>query len=57
MRHVVVGGGMAGVTAAQTLRTLDHAAAVFLVEAEAVPHYLRPGLIEVLAGKKRNCAR
>lgn len=52
MRYVVVGGGMAGVTAAQKLRALDPNSPVFLVEAEAVPYYLRPGLIEVLAGKK-----
>ncbi len=52
VRHVIVGGGTAGVTAAQRLRTLDPAASIVLVEAEAVPHYLRPGLIDVLARKK-----
>ncbi|MCS7240886.1 MAG: FAD-dependent oxidoreductase [Candidatus Bipolaricaulota bacterium] len=52
MRYVIVGGGIAGVAAAQKLRTLDPAASVVLVEAEAVPYYLRPGLIEILAGKK-----
>ncbi|MCX7844446.1 MAG: FAD-dependent oxidoreductase, partial [Candidatus Bipolaricaulota bacterium] len=52
MRYVVVGGGVAGVTAAQRLRALDPAASVVLVEAEAVPYYLRPGLIDVLAGAK-----
>ncbi len=52
MRYVVVGGGVAGVAAAQRLRALAPAARVILIEAEAVPHYLRPGLIEVLAGEK-----
>ncbi len=52
MRYVIVGGGIAGVTAAQRLRSLAPSAQVILVEAEAVPHYLRPGLIEVLAGEK-----
>ncbi|MEN3011194.1 MAG: FAD-dependent oxidoreductase, partial [Candidatus Bipolaricaulaceae bacterium] len=33
-------------------RALDPAASVVLVEAEAVPYYLRPGLIDVLAGAK-----
>ncbi len=52
MRYVVVGGGAAGLSAAQKLRALDPNASLVLVEAEAVPYYLRPGLIEVLAGKK-----
>lgn len=52
MRYVILGGGTAGVAAAQGLRALDPASSIFLVEAEAIPHYLRPGLIEVLAGKK-----
>lgn len=52
MRYVVVGGGVAGVTAAQKLRALAPAAAVTIIEAEPVPYYIRPGLIEVLAGKK-----
>lgn len=52
MRYVIVGGGTAGVTAAQKLRSLAPAASVVLVEAEPIPHYLRPGLIDVLAGKK-----
>lgn len=52
MTYVIVGGGIAGVTAAQKLRTLDSAAPVILVEAEPIPYYLRPGLIEVLAGQK-----
>jgi len=52
VRYVIVGGGTAGVTAAQKLRSLAPAASVVLVEAESIPHYLRPGLIDVLAGKK-----
>lgn len=52
MRYVIVGGGTAGVAAAQGLRALAPAASLVLVEAEAVPHYLRPGLIDVLAGRK-----
>jgi len=52
VRFVVVGGGTAGIAAAQKLRSLAPASSITLLEAEAVPHYLRPGLIEVLAGKK-----
>ncbi|MFN3346870.1 MAG: NAD(P)/FAD-dependent oxidoreductase, partial [Candidatus Bipolaricaulaceae bacterium] len=52
MKHVIVGGGTAGIAAAQKLRALAPAASIVLVEAEPIPHYLRPGLIEVLAGTK-----
>lgn len=52
MRYVIVGGGAAGISAAQKLRSLDPKASLVLVEAEPVPYYLRPGLVEVLAGKK-----
>ncbi len=52
MEFLVVGGGLAGVTAARTLRSLDATAGITLVEAEPTPYYLRPGLIDVLAGRK-----
>jgi len=47
-----LGGGLAGVTAARTLRALDATAEIVVLEAENAPYYLRPGLIEVLAGRK-----
>ncbi|MGC9529821.1 MAG: NAD(P)/FAD-dependent oxidoreductase [Candidatus Bipolaricaulaceae bacterium] len=49
-RFLVIGGGLAGVTAARKLRALVPAAAVTLAEAEPTPYYLRPGLISVVAG-------
>lgn len=49
---LIVGGGLAGITAARTLRSLDGSAEVMVLEAEPSPYYLRPGLIEVLAGRK-----
>ncbi|MBC7220935.1 NAD(P)/FAD-dependent oxidoreductase [Candidatus Bipolaricaulota bacterium] len=52
MRFVIVGGGLAGITAARTLRASDAGAEIRVVEAEPVSYYLRPGLIEVLAGRK-----
>lgn len=52
MRFLVAGGGVAGVTAAQRLRTAAPNAAVTLLDAESVPYYLRPGLIDVIAGRK-----
>jgi nitrite reductase (NADH) large subunit len=50
-RYVIVGGGVAGTTAAQNLRRLDPAAAVTLVEDEPYPYYYRPKLWEFLAGR------
>ncbi len=52
MDFVIVGGGLAGVTAARTLRALDPHAGITVLEAEPTPYYLRPGLIDVLAGRK-----
>lgn len=51
MNHVIIGGGIAGLTAARRLRTLAPNAHVTLVEAEPRPYYLRPGLIAVLSGE------
>ncbi len=53
MRIVIAGGGVAGVTAAQASRTLAPSAAITLFGAEPHLYYLRPGLIDVLAGRKR----
>ncbi len=52
MHLVIVGGGVAGMTAAQRLRALDPAASVTVFDADPHPYYLRPGLIEVVAGLK-----
>jgi len=52
MKFVLLGGGIAGVTAAQRLRSLAPHASLTVVEAEPVFYYLRPGLIDLLAGRK-----
>ncbi|MBN2083685.1 MAG: NAD(P)/FAD-dependent oxidoreductase [Anaerolineales bacterium] len=49
-RYVIVGGGVAGTTAAQNLRRLDPSAAVVLLGDEPTPYYYRPKLWEFLAG-------
>ncbi|MCC6524194.1 MAG: FAD-dependent oxidoreductase [Polyangiaceae bacterium] len=49
-RHVIIGSGIAGLTAAETLRERDPGAEVTLVGAEAHPFYSRPGLAYLLAG-------
>jgi len=52
MKFVIGGSGAAGIAAAQKLRSLAPSSSVTLLEAEVFPIVLRPGLIEVLAGKK-----
>jgi nitrite reductase (NADH) large subunit len=52
-RYMVVGGGVAGTTAAQNLRRLDPAAAVVLVGDEPYPYYYRPKLWEFIAGQAK----
>ena len=49
-RYVIVGGGVAGATAAQNLRRLDPAAAVSILADEPHPYYYRPRLWEFIAG-------
>lgn len=51
MRHIVVGNGVAGVTAAQTIVRTDPAAEVHIFGAEPYPYYRRPLLWEFIAGK------
>jgi nitrite reductase (NADH) large subunit len=50
MRHVIVGSGVAGVTAAQAIRQADTDAEVHLFGAEPYPYYRRPQLWEFIAG-------
>jgi nitrite reductase (NADH) large subunit len=52
MRYVIVGGGIAGITAARKLRSLDPSAEVIVLQEEPYLYYLRPALISVLAGEK-----
>lgn len=51
MRFVIVGGGIAGVTAAQTLRKELPDSEVDIFTEEILPLYYRPRLIEYLAGE------
>lgn len=52
MRHVIVGGWTAGTNAALQVRKLDPSAEIVIVDAEPVPYYGRPDLIEYIAGRK-----
>jgi nitrite reductase (NADH) large subunit len=50
MRYIIVGGGVAGTTAAQTIRRLDPNGEVHCYAAEPYPYYFRPRLWELIAG-------
>jgi nitrite reductase (NADH) large subunit len=51
LRYVIVGNGVAGVTAAQSIVRADPAAEVHIFSAEPYPYYQRPRLWEFLAGE------
>jgi len=51
MRHVIIGAGPAGVTAAETLRRADPAGSVTLIEGEGEIPYARMAIPYLLAGK------
>ena len=50
-RHVVLGGGIAGLSAAEALRAADPRADITLVGNEPHAFYSRPGLAYLLAGE------
>lgn len=51
MRIVIVGNGVAGVTAAETIRATDKTSEIVILSNEPGAFYSRPRLIEFLAGK------
>jgi nitrite reductase (NADH) large subunit len=51
MRHVIVGSGVTGFTAAQTIARADPSAEVHVLGAEPHPYYRRPLLWEFIAGQ------
>src|SRR4030042_4749433 len=55
-RYVIVGGGVAGTTAAQTLRRLDPSSGIALLGEEPYPYYYRPKLWEFLSGNLEQTA-
>jgi NADPH-dependent 2,4-dienoyl-CoA reductase/sulfur reductase-like enzyme len=48
--HVIIGSGIAGLTAAETLREHDPSAAITLISEESHDFYSRPGLAYLLRG-------
>jgi NADPH-dependent 2,4-dienoyl-CoA reductase/sulfur reductase-like enzyme/pSer/pThr/pTyr-binding forkhead associated (FHA) protein len=51
--YVVIGNGIAGVTAAEILRSEDSAAAITVIADDPFPVYYRPALKDYLAGRVR----
>ena len=56
MKHVIVGSGVAGVTAAQAIVRADPDAEVHIFGAEPYPYYQRPRLWELIAGQIEQAA-
>ncbi len=52
MKHVIIGNGIAGVHAAEAIRTLDDAASITMIGDETVPPYSRPMISHVLEGSQ-----
>lgn len=53
LSYVVIGNGIAGVTAAETLRAEDAAADITVIADDPFPVYYRPALKDYLAGRVR----
>jgi nitrite reductase (NADH) large subunit len=51
MKIVIIGNGVAGVGAAETIRAADKNCAIQIISDEPGPYYSRPRLVECLAGK------
>src|SRR6266567_2205932 len=49
--HVIIGNGIAGVTAAETLRAADPSCSITIVADDPYPVYYRPGLKDFLGGR------
>jgi nitrite reductase (NADH) large subunit len=50
MNHVIIGNGIAGVSAAESIRELDASGSIFMISDEAVVPYCRPMISLVLEG-------
>jgi NAD(P)H-nitrite reductase large subunit len=49
--YIIIGNGIAGVTAAETLRAESSGAAIVIIAGDALPVYYRPALKDYLAGR------
>lgn len=51
MKYLIIGNGVAGTTAAENVRKLDHMGKITILTEEGTPYYSRIRLIEYLAGE------
>ncbi len=51
MRYVIVGNGVAGTKAAETIRRRDAEGEILVLSSESFPFYRRPALVEYLSGR------
>ncbi len=51
MRVIIIGNGVAGITAAETVRKNNSECEILILSADKFPYYSRPRLIEYLGGK------
>ncbi len=52
MKYIIIGNGIAGISAAQSIRKNDEEGEITIISRSKYPHYYRPGLIEYLRGEK-----
>ena len=52
MKHLMIGNGIAGVSAAEAIRDLDQHAEIVMVGDEPFPPYSRPMISHVLEGSQ-----
>ena len=52
MKHLIIGNGIAGINAAQSIRALDGEAEIVMVSDERFPPYSRPMISQVLDGSQ-----
>ena len=50
-RHVIIGSGIAAISAAEAIRRADGGASITMISAEPYPFYSRPALARLLAGE------
>lgn len=50
-RYVIIGSGVAGMAAAEAIRTADHAGEITMISNDPYGYYSRPGLAYLLTGE------
>lgn len=51
VRHIIIGSGIAAISAAESIRSVDEHARITMISAEPYPFYYRPALARLLSGE------